>query len=53
MPELDREPGRSGTTMGENQRNFAASAIGLLVHDGVGRSASDNNSLYLLLWFAY
>jgi len=22
-------------------------------YDGVGRSASDNNSLYLLLWFAY
>ena len=22
-------------------------------YDGVGRSASDNNALYLLLWFAY
>lgn len=53
MPQLDRELGRSGTAMGENPRNFAASAMRLLVHDGVGRSASDNNTLYLLLWFAY
>jgi len=22
-------------------------------YDGVGRNASDNNTLYLLLWFAY
>ena len=31
MPELDSEPGMSGTAIGENLRNFAASAIGLLV----------------------
>jgi hypothetical protein len=22
-------------------------------YDGLGRNASDNNALYLLLWFAY
>jgi hypothetical protein len=22
-------------------------------YDGVGRSASDNNTLYVVLWFAY
>jgi hypothetical protein len=53
MSELDREPGMAGTAMGENPRNFAASAIGPVVHDGVGRSASDNNTPHLLSWFAY